>query len=221
MSDRQPCGRRGFTLIELLIVVIIIAILAAVAVPNFLLAKSRADQARCASNLKAIAVALYTYRIDLNRYPLADGIAGTQESMGQTSVGNGPAANGSWDGVPRVLVRLGYLTNQNSLFCPCYAERFRGDRVQKFRYAYNNSAADTGGTSGGSNDVDKDSHDIWFARCLWVPVDRSFSPGSKEVAYPHGGSRDRENVLFSNARVELRDGRAEFDRAFSTSASPR
>jgi prepilin-type N-terminal cleavage/methylation domain-containing protein len=213
MSDRMRL--RAFTLIELLIVVAIIAILAAIAVPNFLLAKQRANQSRCAANLKAIAYALYAYKLDLNRYPLADGRAGLQESMGQTQVGNGPAANGSWDGVPRVLVRLGYLTSENHLFCPSHMERFKGDRLQKFRYAYNNSAADTGGTAGAPNNVDGDSHDIWFARCLWVPVSRSFSVGSKEVTYPHGESRDKENALFSNSRVELRDGRADFDKAFT------
>jgi prepilin-type N-terminal cleavage/methylation domain-containing protein len=216
MNERMRA--RAFTLIELLIVVAIIAILAAIAVPNFMLAKQRASQARCAANLKAIGYALYAYKLDLNKYPLADGKAGLEESMGQTQVGNGPAANGSWDGVPRVLVRLGYLTSEQHLFCPCHVERFKGDRLQKFRYAYNNSATDTGGTAGGANDVDKDSHDIWFARCLWVPANRSFAPGAKDVTYPHGESRDRENVLFSNSRVELRDGMADFDRAFSAAA---
>lgn len=208
-------GRHAFTLIELLMVVAIIAILAAIAVPNFLLAKDRASQARCAANLKAIAHALYTYHVDHNRYPLADGVAGPDESMGRTSLGNGPAANGSWDGVPRVLVRLRHLTSEDALFCPCHRERFRGDRLQKFRYAYNNSALDTGGTAGGQNNVDADSHDIWLARCLWVPADRSFAPDARDVTYPHGEARDKENVLFSNSRVELRAGREDFDAAYA------
>lgn len=207
--------RAGFTLIELLIVVAILAILALLAIPNVSMAKRRANQARCASNLKAIAYALYAYRIDLAHYPLADGIAGTQESMGQTSVGNGPAANGSWDGVPRVLVRLGYLSSDTFLFCPTLRERHRGEREQRFRYAYNNSAVDTGGTFGGADDVERDSHDIWLVRCLWVPTKMSFNPGASEVAYPHGEEMDRENALMSNSRVELRDGAADFARAFA------
>lgn len=205
---------KAFTLIELLIVVTIISILAVIALPNFSLAKRRAQQARCSSNLKTISYALNAYRIDLDRFPLADGVAGENESMGQTSVGNGPAANGSWDGVPRVLVRLRYLGSDDYLFCPTFRNQFKGDRLQRFRYAYNNSAADTGGTSGGSNDVERDSHDIWHARCLWVPTDRSFQPAAKEVTWPHGENRDRENVLFSNSRVELRDGDADFRRAY-------
>lgn len=200
----------AFTLIELLIVVAIIAILAVVAVPNFLMAQRRARQAQCASNLKAIAVALQSYKIDQGKYPLADGIAGEAESMGQTIIGLGPAANGSWDGVPRALVRLRYLNSPEYLFCPEYGARIRGDRLQKFRYAYNNSAADTGGATGGTTDMDRDSSDVWFCRCLWVPREYSFSPGAKDVQYPHGDNGGMENVLFSNSRVVLRDGLADY-----------
>jgi prepilin-type N-terminal cleavage/methylation domain-containing protein len=207
-------SRCGFTLLELLIAVAIVSILSLVALVNFQHAKGRANQARCASNLKAIAYALYAYKLDLNRYPLADGVAGEQESMGQTSPGNGPAANGSWDGVPRVLVRLGYLTSDQYLFCPSYREQFKGGRLQRFRYAYNNSAADTGGPIGAPNNVDRDSHDIWFARCLWVPPEYSFDPGAKDVKFPHGEDHDRENALMSNGRVELRDGRKDFAQTY-------
>lgn len=64
------CRRRGaFTLIELLIVVAIIAILAAIAVPNFLEAQVRAKVARCLADTRAIAVALETYRTENSRYP--------------------------------------------------------------------------------------------------------------------------------------------------------
>jgi type II secretion system protein G len=61
--------RQGFTLIELLIVVAIIAILAAIAVPNFLVAQTRAKVARAKSDLRTISTALDAYRIDHNRPP--------------------------------------------------------------------------------------------------------------------------------------------------------
>lgn len=217
-TQRHRPGRftvSGFTLIELLIVVAIISILAAIALANLSLAKRRANQARCASNLKSIAYALYAYRIDENRYPPADGAAGLNESMGQTQPGNGPAAGGSWDGVPRVLVRRGYLTTDQHLFCPTYRNLIRGDALQRFRYAYNNSASDTGGTSGGANDVDRNSSDIWHARCLWVPPERGFNPAGATHRYPHGDDQERENALMSNSRVELRDGRADFEKRYA------
>ncbi len=58
----------GFTLIELLIVVAIIGILAAIAVPNFLNAQLRARVARVVSDMKALSIAQEQYRIDNNQY---------------------------------------------------------------------------------------------------------------------------------------------------------
>ena len=59
----------GFTLIELLIVVAIIGILAAIAVPNFLNAQVRAKIARTQSDMKSLGTALEMYRLDQNDYP--------------------------------------------------------------------------------------------------------------------------------------------------------
>ncbi len=60
---------RAFTLIELLIVVAIIGILAAIAVPNFLQAQIRAKISRAASDQRTISVALDNYFLDHNSYP--------------------------------------------------------------------------------------------------------------------------------------------------------
>ena len=59
---------RGFTLIELLIVVAIIAILAAIAIPNFLDAQIRSKVSRVKTDQRSVATALESYFVDTNRY---------------------------------------------------------------------------------------------------------------------------------------------------------
>lgn len=61
--------KQAFTLIELLIVVAIIGILAAIAVPNFLNAQMRARIANAESDMKALDTSLEMYRMDNNIYP--------------------------------------------------------------------------------------------------------------------------------------------------------
>ena len=62
-------GRKAFTLIEALIVVAIIAILAAIAVPNFLEAQVRSKVARVKSDLRTLTTGLEAYATDAGRYP--------------------------------------------------------------------------------------------------------------------------------------------------------
>jgi len=59
----------GFTLIELLVVVAIIAILAAIAVPNLLEAQTRSKVSRCRADQRSLATALEAYRVDHHAYP--------------------------------------------------------------------------------------------------------------------------------------------------------
>jgi len=71
---------KGFTLIELLIVVAIIAILAAIAVPNFLEAQTRSKVSRTKADMRSASTAMESYAVDNNAYPLCHtfGIAGSE-----------------------------------------------------------------------------------------------------------------------------------------------
>ena len=69
----------GFTLIELLIVVAIIGIIAAIAIPNLLNAIDRSKQKRTMADMRSVGTACEEYSIDNNYYPVAT-------TMGNVSV---------------------------------------------------------------------------------------------------------------------------------------
>lgn len=87
--------RHGFTLIELLIVVAIIAILAAIAVPNFLEAQTRSRVSRVHNDLRTIALAMESYRVDNQSYPSWSPQDGNYYNRGD--IVNGAYTVPSWD----------------------------------------------------------------------------------------------------------------------------
>ncbi len=100
--------KKGFTLIELLIVVAIIAILAAIAVPNFLEAQTRSKVSRQLSNMRTATTAVEAYYIDNNRYPL------TTENVSPVQ----KPAGGSWATEELWKFWPGYEDNAGGLTTP-------------------------------------------------------------------------------------------------------
>jgi general secretion pathway protein G len=75
-------NHEGFTLIELLIVIAIIGILAAIAIPNLLNAVQRSRQKRTMADIKALAAAIEAYHVDSSQYPAAACPPGVYTSAG-------------------------------------------------------------------------------------------------------------------------------------------
>ncbi len=92
--------KKGFTLIELLIVVAIIAILAAIAVPNFLEAQIRSKVSRVKNDQRTYATGLESYFVDNNLYP------------SHSRRGSGPIPGGATP--TEATPNAGYLVNPTS-----------------------------------------------------------------------------------------------------------
>ena len=85
---------KGFTLIELLIVVAIIGIIAAIAIPNLLNAIDRGKQKRTMADLRSIGTAVESYAVDNNVYPTATDAAALTTSVQPIYIKSMPAADG-------------------------------------------------------------------------------------------------------------------------------
>jgi type II secretion system protein G len=85
---------KGFTLIELLIVVAIIGIIAAIAIPNLLNAIDRGKQKRTMADLRSMGTAIEEYSIDNNFYPDASDVAALEDQVSPSYIRKLPEVDG-------------------------------------------------------------------------------------------------------------------------------
>jgi len=117
---------RGFSLIELLIVVAVILIIAAIAIPNFLRSKMRANEASAVSSLRSITTAEIAYSTSYNigySATLAE-LGGTGAIINQTNAGliDSVLSSGSKSGYTFSYVATSSDGNGNILTYTCNAD---------------------------------------------------------------------------------------------------
>lgn len=93
LSRIRMRNRKGFTLIELMIVVAIIGILAAIAIPNFLKFQAKSKQSEAKTNLKAIYTAETGYYGENNTYNAFDEVNWAPVGTARYTYSLGSASN--------------------------------------------------------------------------------------------------------------------------------
>lgn len=128
----------GFTLIELLVVIAIIGILATLLMPALLKAKEKANQTKCANNLKQIGVSAIQYSDDKRFFP----------HMAKLSTLDGDFQSSTAAQCIRALTFYNYCDNPESYICPSSPDQFtpltndaKGD-IRLFSWNGNKNTAD-------------------------------------------------------------------------------
>jgi general secretion pathway protein G len=146
---------KGFTLIELLIVVAIIGILAAIAIPNFLLAQTRSKLAKAKAEMRTLGTGLEAYHIDNNHYPwFNDAAYGFPPRYNEISYRLIPLTT-PVDYMASVSFKDHFLTGDDSGY---------GDGVPRWHYNYRNHEYWSSATYPGSVDL-KGTH-VWVLNCI-------------------------------------------------------
>jgi type IV pilus assembly protein PilA len=138
-------NRKGFTLVELMIVVAIIGILAAIAIPNFLQFRLKAKTSEAKSNLGAIRSTEVAYFAEWNFY-----VGGSGENPG---TGTLDGAKRAWNGATSFSI-IGFAPEGNVYYS--YAIEAGGDATTVY-------GAQANGFSGrATGDLDDDGSDAYF-----------------------------------------------------------
>jgi general secretion pathway protein G len=138
MGEKMKKRNSGFTLIELLIVIAIIGILAAIAIPNLLSAVQRGKQKRTMADMRSLATSIEAYAVDNNVYPPA----ATCAAGLWTTLGNRLTDTAFTDLTPTYIAQPPQKDGWgNFLF---YSSSAPGDNYSITSYGRDNSAGPSG-----------------------------------------------------------------------------
>lgn len=144
MSIKQRM-KRGFTLVELLIVVIIIAVLAAIAIPKFANSSLRSKESALRAELKLIRNAIELFKNDCGCYPAA-----LSDLTGTSAPATGKDSSGATYTITSSNYRGPYLSSIDT------------DPIDGTSFTYTNSGANTGKlTATAGTATDATNYNTW------------------------------------------------------------
>ncbi len=189
---KKRMKKEGFTMIELLIVIAIIAVITAIAVPNLISANIKATVRGIKSEMGSIAIALEDYRLDEGNYPIDPGHTGS--GYGADVI----AGPGDFDDYEDAIGLGKLIFPGEGASDPVYLYRIPGD-------PYNNSGEEEwNGTSGAHN-----NHYCYFT------ADASGSASYTEAKYwalvSYGPDKDLDITSYSDAKDAYDNGTDLYD----------
>ena len=171
--------RAAFTLIELLIVVAIIAILAAIAVPNFLEAQTRAKVSRVKADLRTHAIAIESYVVDWNRMP-----HDSDSDLDQEPAFASWTAMDAARGAIQLTTPVAYLTSiLADPFSSAQAQLATGGTAIGYRIGSGDWSYGAGGSAFPATEAPADSQNSWATFAARGPVKAyiTLSPGPDKI----------------------------------------